>query len=86
MKMGGHRAVALGEVAALQHELRDDTVELGALEVERLARLAHALLASAERTEVLDRLGHRGAVQPAGTPLSLACGRLGAGGGGMRTP
>jgi hypothetical protein len=46
-------AVAAGEVATLAHELRDDAVEGGALEVERLARLAHALLAGAEATEVL---------------------------------
>ena len=80
------RAVAPGEVAALQHELRDDAVELGPLVVQGLARLAHALLTRAERTEVLDRLGHRGAVQPASTPLLLACGCTGAGAGGMRTP
>jgi hypothetical protein len=42
--------VAVGEVAALQHELRNHAVKLGALEVQRLARLAHALLASL-RTE-----------------------------------
>ena len=47
------RAVAAREVAALAHELRDDTVEGGALEVERLAALAHALLARAQRAEVL---------------------------------
>ena len=38
-------------------------MELGALVVERLAALAHALLASAERAEVLDGLGHDVAVQ-----------------------
>merc|ERR1719171_2457264 len=38
------RAVAPREVAALEHEVRDDAVELGALVVERLAALAHALL------------------------------------------
>ena len=48
---------------ALEHEVRDDAVELGALVVERLAALAHALLARAERAEVLDRLGHDVAVQ-----------------------
>ena len=46
-------AVAAREIAALAHELRDDTVEGGALEVERLAALAHALLARAQRAEVL---------------------------------
>ena len=45
--------VAAGEVATLAHELRDDAVEGGALEVERLARLADALLAGAEAAEVL---------------------------------
>jgi hypothetical protein len=43
----------------LQHELRDDAVEGAALEVQRLAHLAHALLARAERAEVLGRLGLR---------------------------
>jgi len=43
-------AVATGEVTALKHELRDDTVELAAL-------VAEALLAGAERTEVLGGLG-----------------------------
>lgn len=42
--------VATGEVTALKHELRDDTVELAAL-------VAEALLAGAERTEVLGGLG-----------------------------
>lgn len=42
--------VAAGEVTTLKHELGDDTVELG-------ARVAEALLASAESTEVLGRLG-----------------------------
>jgi hypothetical protein len=37
----------------LAHELCDDAVEGGALEVEGLARLAHALLAGAEGAEVL---------------------------------
>ena len=42
--------VAAGEVTTLEHELGDDTVELG-------ARVAEALLASAEGAEVLGRLG-----------------------------
>ena len=50
-------AVTSGEVATLGHEAGDDTVELGSLEVERLAGLAHALLASAEASEVLSSLG-----------------------------
>jgi len=50
-------AVAAGEVAALAHELGDDAVERGSLEVERLAGLADALLAGAQAAEVLDSLG-----------------------------
>ena len=46
----GPTHVATGEVTALQHELGDDAVELGAL-------VAEALLAGAEGTEVLGRLG-----------------------------
>jgi len=42
--------VATGEVTTLEHELRDDTVELG-------AGVAEALLASAESAEVLSGLG-----------------------------
>jgi hypothetical protein len=49
-------ASAVGEVAALDHEVGDDAVERGALVVQRLARLALALLARAERAEVLDSL------------------------------
>src|SRR6185295_1067491 len=47
------RAVARGEVAALAHEPRDDPVERRALEVQRLARPPDALLAGAQRAEVL---------------------------------
>lgn len=43
--------IAAGEVTALEHELGDDAVELGAL-------VAEALLARAEGAEVLGRLGH----------------------------
>jgi hypothetical protein len=42
-------AVALGEVTALDHELLDDTVEVGAL-------VAVALLAGSKGTEVLSSL------------------------------
>ena len=42
-------AVALGEVTALNHELLDDTVEVGAL-------VAVALLAGSKGTEVLSSL------------------------------
>lgn len=48
---------SLCEVTSLQHELRDDTVEDGALVAQRLARLAVALLASAQSPEVLNSLG-----------------------------
>merc|ERR1712216_769283 len=44
-------AVVVREVTALAHEVRNDTVEAGALETE-------ALLAGAERAEVFARLGH----------------------------
>lgn len=40
-------AGAVGEVTALEHELRDDAVEDGSLVVERLAALANTLLAGA---------------------------------------
>jgi len=64
------RAVAAREVAALAHELRDDAVEGGALEVERLAAAAHALLARAQSAEVLP---HRGATRSAwDSSLALA--------------
>ena len=49
-------ARAVGEVAALDHEVGDDAVEGGALVVEGLARGARALLARAEGAEVLDGL------------------------------
>ena len=52
-------AVALGEVTTLEHELGNDPVEDAALEVQRLALLAHTLLAGAERAEVLSSVGHR---------------------------
>lgn len=42
--------IATSEVTTLQHELRDDAVELAAL-------VAEALLAGAESTEILSGLG-----------------------------
>lgn len=51
-------AIALGKVAALDHELLDHTVEDGALVVKRLSGLAHALLTGTEGAKVLGRLGH----------------------------
>lgn len=50
-------AVASREVTALEHELLDDAVEAAALVAERLAGFADALLAGAERAEVLAGLG-----------------------------
>ena len=46
-------AVAGGKISALAHELGDDAVELTALIVQRLARLAHSLLPGAEGKEVV---------------------------------
>ena len=62
------RPVAVGEVAALQHEARNDAVEVGAGEAERHARLALALFASAQRSEVLGRPGALVAVQAKDDP------------------
>jgi hypothetical protein len=50
-------AVASSEVTTLNHKLLDDAVEDGALVVQRLSRLADALLTSAESAEVLGCLG-----------------------------
>ena len=50
-------AVAAGEITTLAHELGDDAMEGGALEVEGLAGLAGTLLAGAEATEILGGLG-----------------------------
>jgi len=50
------RAVALGEVTTLEHEVLDHTVENAALEVQGLTRLADSLFTSAKRAEVLRRL------------------------------
>lgn len=50
-------AVAPGEVTALQHKLRNDTMESRALVMKRLSRLAHTLLTSTESTEVLGSPG-----------------------------
>lgn len=49
-------AVVVGEVTALAHEVRDDTVEGGRL-------VAESLLAGAQRTEVLGGLRHNVAAQ-----------------------
>ena len=65
-------AVAAREVAALAHELRDDAVEGGALEVERLAALAHALLARAQSAEVLPCRGARRSAWDCSLALALS--------------
>lgn len=52
----GSTDVTTGEVTTLEHEIRDDAVERGAL-------VAEALLAGAESTEVLSGLGHDGVVE-----------------------
>ena len=51
-------AVASGEVTALQHELLNNAVKFGALEVQRLAALAHTLLSGAQSSEILCGLRH----------------------------
>jgi hypothetical protein len=70
------RAVATGEVTALEHELGDDTVELG-------ARIAEALLASAEGAEVLDGAGNDLVVELKVDAAGLVCGGRSAIGSGL---
>ena len=62
-------SIAVGEVAALDHEVGDDTVEGRPLVVQRLARLADALLPGAKSAEVLGRLRNRLPVQTHQNPL-----------------
>eukprot|EP01084_Bolivina_argentea_P240318 403776_1 len=50
-------AVATGEVTALAHELSDDPVESGSLEVQGLPAGASALLAGAQSPEVVSSPG-----------------------------
>ena len=45
-------AIASGEISALSHEFRNDSVELRSLEVKRFALCAHTLLTGAEAAEV----------------------------------
>ena len=59
-------AVAAGEVTALEHELGDDAVESGAL-------VAEALLAGAESSEVLGRLGDNVVVEKEVDAAGLLC-------------
>lgn len=51
-------SVSSREVSSLAHKVRDDSVEGGSLEVQRLPRAPGALLAGAETTEVLGSLGN----------------------------
>ena len=52
-------AITSSKVTTLDHELLDDTMEDGALVVQRLSRLANTLLTSAESAEVLSSLGDK---------------------------
>ena len=58
--------VAAGEVTALEHEFRDDTMELG-------AGVTKALLAGAESTEILSGLGDDVVVKVEVDATSLFC-------------
>ena len=49
-------SVSTSEISSLDHEVRDDAVELGSLEVEWLSRLSDSLLSGAQGTEVLSGL------------------------------
>ena len=59
--------VATGEVAPLEHELRDHAMELG-------AGVAKALLASAKGTEILNGLGYDLVVKVEIDATGLVCG------------
>jgi len=58
--------ITTGEVASLQHELRDDSVELAAL-------VAVSLLASAQSSEVLGSLGNNIVVEGEVDATFLGC-------------
>lgn len=64
----GRTDVATGEVTTLEHELRDDTVEGGAL-------VAKALLTGAESTEILGGLGDDAVVEFEVDAAGLDCTR-----------
>ena len=49
-------SVGICEITALEHELRNDSVKDGSLEVKGLSALSHSLLSSAEGSEVLRSL------------------------------
>jgi len=57
------RTVTGSEVTTLAHEFRNDAVESGALEVQRLAGLAHTLFTGAQGAEVGGGLRHDVVVQ-----------------------
>lgn len=63
----GKAYVATGEVTTLEHELGDDAVE-------GRASISEALLASAERTEVLSSLGDNIVVEDEVDAAGLLCG------------
>lgn len=65
----GRTYVATGEVTTLKHELGDDAVE-------GRARVSEALLAGAERTEVLDGLGDDVFVEDEVDAAGLLCQRI----------
>jgi len=50
-------SVSPSEVSALAHEIGDDAMESGSLEVERLAGLSGSLFASAQSSEIFGGLG-----------------------------
>lgn len=56
-------SVTVGEVAALEHELRNNSVEDASLEMQGLAILGHTLLSSAKSSEVLRCLRYRVSVK-----------------------
>ena len=58
--------ITTGEVASLQHELRDDSVELAAL-------VAVSLLASAQSSEILGSLGNNVVVKGEVDATFLGC-------------
>ena len=46
------------KIRTLNHEIRDDSVEDGSLEVKRLSSLSNSLLSGTKSTEVLNGLGN----------------------------
>jgi hypothetical protein len=56
-------AVAVGEIAALSHEVRDHAMEDAPFVGQEMARLAHAFLAGAERAEILGGFRNNGSLE-----------------------